>query len=185
MVAPPPQVPPQPAIRTLDSPKVATWDIDAADYGRIAQQFYASLVSSQKAQPGSVIALGPITIDMEPGYRFDARTLQEEIQTVVLQSGRFEFSFAVDAMQDNDAATSRYKVMSLQYEKESSVDPQDMVTFGRLAKIDHLIFGRVWSQTTDNGNFSEVTFTFQWRMGRCEDGLLVWADKASITKTDR
>ncbi len=176
--------PPQPSITVSRTPKVISLDIDPRDYNEIAKEFYESLISSRRIPNGKVIALGPVIESMDRGYRFDARLLQEKIMTVAMKNGRFNFSFAVDAIGDNNAAEARYNIMSLQFEKEYSVDPEELITFGTLSNIDYLVFGRLSTHTTNRGPTTEVTYTYSWKIGDCRTGLLVWADEVEITKSN-
>lgn len=175
---------PQPSIKTHSNAQAATLGIDPRDYNRIAKQFYESLVKSERIPQGSVIALGPVHGNLDRPYHFDARKLQEKIQVRASRSRRFNFCYAVDAMRDQDAAVARYKVMKLQFEKEQTVDSEDLRTFGELADIDYLVFGRISSHTTSKAFSREVTYTFNWKLGNCETGLIEWTDEAEFSKSN-
>ncbi|MBF0263770.1 MAG: hypothetical protein HQL46_00730 [Gammaproteobacteria bacterium] len=165
------------------SPKLITFRIDAADYNNISQKLSSKLLTDNKVlnNKGKVLALGPVDLSSTI-YRIDPRTLQEKLQTTLHKSGNLQVTFAVDAMKDNSAAEARYKIMQLQWEKESLVDPKDLKTFGQLANIDYLLFGRVSSQQTVQGDKTEVTYTYNWKLGDCKTGLLVWTDEEEINK---
>jgi len=175
---------PQPSIKTHSNAGGATLGIDPRDYNRIAKQFYESLVESQRIPKGSVLALGPVHGNLDHPYHFDARKLQEKIQVRASRSGRLDFCYAVDAMRDQDAAAARYKVMKLQFEKEHTVDSEDLRTFGRLADIDYLVFGRISSHKASKVFSREVTYTFNWKLGNCETGLIEWSDEAEFSKSN-
>ena len=48
--------------------------------------------------------------------------------------------------------------------------------------MDYLLFGRLSSLTVASGGRVEVTYTYNWKLGDCESGLLVWADEVELTK---
>lgn len=158
--------------------------IEARDYDRIAQELVDSLMSQRGLRENAVIALAPVAESFDGHYLFDSRTLQEKLELLMLQSGRFRLSFAVDAMGDNTPAVERLRIMQLQYEKSLSVDPADLRHFGNLADIDYMIFGRVSSITSGHGNHRSVTYMFNWRLGNTATGLVEWADEVSIRKGD-
>lgn len=175
---------PQPKIIVGRGPTKVSMNIDANDYNEIAKSFYDSLAESNAVPTGKVVALGPVVNDLEPGKSFDAKKLQDKISTIALSSGRLRFNFAVNAMRDRDVEESRLKVMQLQFAKESTVDPEELRTFGTLANVDYLVFGRATSQTVREGGSAEVTYTFVWQLGDCSTGLLVWQAEKEITKSD-
>jgi hypothetical protein len=176
------QPPPSPVssapVVVTEGPRRITMNIDARDYEEIAARVYNSLVASKRIEAGKVVALGPVSQDTDIGYRFNARTFQEKIQVLGLRSGLLEFSFAVDALGGKDAAVERFKIMDLQWEKESTVDPEELRTFGTLANIDYLLFGRLSTDTANN----ETVFRYNWKLGNCKTGTLVWADEFEMTK---
>lgn len=171
-----------PPARTADGPRAVTLGIDARDYDRIAAELFNSLMLHQGLKENAVIALAPVAESFDGPYSFDARTFQEKLQVLAMRSGRFRFSFAVDVMDGESPAAERMRIMQLQYEKERTVDPEDLRVFGDLADIDYMIFGRVSSITSQLGRRREVTFNYSWRLGNCVNGLLEWGDEASITK---
>ena len=170
-------------ITVHDTPRIITLGIDARDYGVITKELANSILTDQRIPSGGskVLVLGPVTTD-SCIYRFDPLKFQEKLQTVIHRSGRMQVTFAVDAFSGNSAAEERYKIMRLQWEKESIVDPGDLKTWGLLADVDYLLFGRLTSQTATKGKQTEVTHTFNWKLGECRTGLLEWTDEAEITK---
>lgn len=182
---------PSSPVAVVDSPQLASFDIDARDYNQIARALHDSLVRSGRVPRGAVVALGPVIYRLESGMTFDHRTLGEKIQVEAMRSGLLQFQFAIDAQTKSDRSDSqvvvdeRMKVMQLRYEQSSAVDPQDLATFGRLTKIDALLFGRVSTRTATVGGFRETTYTFNWKLGECQSGLLVWTDEFEFTKRTR
>lgn len=187
VVSPAPHAP----VAVVDAPQLASFDIDARDYNQIARGLHDSLVRSGRVPRGAVVALGPVIYKLEPGISFDHRTLGEKIQVEAMRSGLLQFQFAIDAQTKSDrpdaqvVVDERMKVMQLHYEQSSAVDPQDLMTFGRLAKIDALLFGRVSTRSSTVGGYRETTYTFNWKLGECQSGLLVWTDEFEFTKRTR
>lgn len=175
---------PTPDIRTGGSPRVVTYGIDARDYNAMVTQFAQSILTdtSFPVTGDKVLALGPID-ESACHYEFDPRLFQEKMQTILLRSRKFKVSFAADALGSESAARSRYDIMQLQWAKESAVDAEDLRTIGSLSKIDYLLFGRVATRTTSKGDYTEVTYTYNWKLGDCESGILVWADERERTKS--
>jgi len=173
----------QPDIQVIESPRIVTLAIDARDYNETAKRIYDSLTASPRVKRGKVVSLGPVDVALDRDYQFDHRALQEKLQVIALRSGLLEFNYAVDALTGNSAATERYRIMELQWTKENTVDPELLRTIGNLAKVDYILFGRVSSQTAIKGNQVEVTHRYNWKLGDCESGLLIWADEMEITKS--
>ncbi len=170
-------------ITVFEQPKVITFGIDARDYNEIAKEISESILLSSKIRlgEGKALVLGPVDTDANI-YRFDPRTLQEKIQTILINSGKLNASFAVDAITENTAAKARYNILLLEWEKKNTVSPEDLITFGKLADIDYLLFGRVSSFTVIKGETTEVTYTYNWKLGDCSTGLLAWSHERETSK---
>ena len=184
---PPPVTAPdnRPQVREVvrrQGPGLITLDINAADYNEIADRLVESLSAEGRVRKDGVVALGPVQVSLDGDYRFDAERLQEKIQVIALRSGRFQCSYAVNAIQGNSAAEERYRIVKLRWEQENAIDAEDLQTFGKLAKVDYMLFGRLSSVTARGEEREEVTYTFNWKLGDCLSGLLIWADEAEITK---
>lgn len=183
--------PPPSSVAVVDGPQLASFGVDARDYNQIARALHDSLVKSGRVPRGAVVALGPVIYNLEPGMSFDHRTLGEKIQVEAMRSGLLQFQFAIDAQTKSDRADAqavvdeRLKIMQLRYEQSATVDPEDLAAFGRLAKIDALLFGRVSTKTATVRGYRETTYTFNWKLGDCQSGLLVWADEFEYTKRTR
>ncbi len=177
--------PPFAATKVSEQPRAATLSVDARDYNEVARRLYDSLAQSHKVQKGKTVSLGPVAAAFDGPYSFDARKLQEKLQVLAQRGGILQFSFAVDSMTEESPALERYRIMQLQWEKENTVRPQDLQTFGRLAAIDYLLFGRLASSTAARPGKTEVTYTYNWKMGDCETGLIVWTDETEVTKSGR
>ncbi len=173
----------QPTVMSGSGPQAVTLNIDARDYDRIAAELFNSLMLHEGLKEHAVIALAPVAESFDGPYNFDARTFQEKLQVLAMRSGRFRFSFAVDVMDGESPAAERMRIMQLQYERDRTIDPEDLRVFGGLVDIDYMIFGRVSSVTSQLGRRREVTFNYSWRLGNTVNGLLEWGDEASITKS--
>ena len=174
---------------TVRPPRITTLGLDSRDYNKIAKYMYQSIAGNSKVSQGKVVALGPVTVSPDGKGRFDGRTLQEKLQVTAHRGGLFDFTFAVDAMtqiadaEGNQAAAERFKIMQLQWEKESTVDAEDLRVFGTLANIDYLLFGRMRSQRVEKGGHEEMTYSFNWKLGNCASGLLEWTEEMEFTKS--
>jgi hypothetical protein len=171
-------------VRVSSHPQTITLALDARDYDELAADLAQSILadSALGLGPSRVLALGPVDTDACK-YDFDIRRFQEKLQTILLRSHKVSVSFALDAIKTSDVAAARYNVMLLQWKQDSAVDPQDLKTFGKLARVDYLLFGRLSDQTAEKGPRTEVTYTFNWKLGACESGLLAWADERERVKT--
>ena len=179
---PPPAAPP-PSVNVSYGPSLVSMNIDARDYAAMADALVNSLMDSDQVTFEDVLALGPVALNLDGPYKFDGTTFQEKLQIRGRKGANLQFSFAVDSIKGDSASEERYKIMKLQWEQENAVDPQDLKTFGQLAKVDFLLFGRASSITSQAPDGTkEVTFTFNWKLGDCETGLLVWNDEKEITK---
>lgn len=176
---------PQPGVERSDEPEITSLGLDAKDYDEMAARMSQSvLVDSHLPLDGSkVVALGPVDTD-DCLHHFDTRTFQEKLQTVLMRSHTIQVSFATDMMSRDDAVRARYDVIREQWMKESTVDPATLRTYGNLAKVDYLLFGRLSEQSITKARINEVTYTFNWKIGDCETGLLAWQDDMSIVKRD-
>ena len=176
---------PQPPIHQPDGGgRIITLDLDPRDYAEVAKQLTDSMATNSRLND-KVIVLGPVVNDLDRSIRFDKVTLQEKIQEIELNRGQLQFQFAIDAMKGNDVCAERFKIMQLQFEKEDTIDPEDLLTFGSLADVDYILFGRVTSQTTKKWPQEEITYVFNWKLGDCRTGLLAWAKEIVITKSTR
>lgn len=194
-----PHAPPQasvmgaaPASRVVmaDSPRINTFNVDSGDYNAIAKQLYDSLTSNRRLRQGAVVALGPVIYNLEDGVKFDHRTLGEKIQTHALKAGLLNFTFGIDAHHGSadgmgSVAKERMKIMRLSYEQSATVDQEDLMTYGQMARVDYMLFGRCTSMTAIQDGYRETTYTFNWKLGDCRTGLFVWVDEMEYTKRTR
>lgn len=174
----------QPSITTAGPPRITTFGIDARDYQNAAGRLGQSILTDARLSLDGkqILALGPVTDD-DCLYRFDARTFQEKLQTILHRADRLQVSFVIDAMKGNNAAQARYDIMRLQWEKENAVAPEDLRTFGKLANVDYLLFGRVASLQSTKSGQTEVTYAYNWKLGDCATGLIAWTDETGKTKS--
>jgi PBP1b-binding outer membrane lipoprotein LpoB len=182
-VQPPPSPISSAPVIITEGPRRITLSIDARDYEEIATQLSDSILGDTrlKLDGTKVVAIGPV-MDDDCLYSFDRRTFQEKLQVIAQRSGKLQFSFAVDSLGADTAALARYNIMRLQFEKESAVSKEDLLTFGQLANVDYLLFGRVSVLIADSGGNTEITYTYNWKLGDCKTGLLVWTDEKTLTK---
>ena len=179
--------PSQPSIKRNSSATIRKYTSGPQDYNQVAKKLSESILRNKELplNESKVLALGPVTTDSFY-YQLDRRRLQEKLQTILQKSGTMEVSFAVDAMKGSNAAKERYKIMKLQWAKgqlDRQSDSKDLVTWGQLAEVDYLLFGRISSLIQQTANRQEVTYTFNWKLGNCESGLIKWTDEVEYTKS--
>ncbi|MBF0263769.1 MAG: hypothetical protein HQL46_00725 [Gammaproteobacteria bacterium] len=162
--------------------KIITANIDSKDYNKIAKFLHQSLQDSSRIKQKSTVALGPVSLKFDNDGKIDIVRMQEKIQVLAHKSDTFNFSFAVDAISGESAAMERYKIMELQWEQQNTIDPLSLKTFGDLVPVDYLLFGRVSSTTAKSVQGEETTYVYNWKLGDCKTGLLVWTDEMELVK---
>jgi len=170
-------------VHIADAPKVLTFGINARDYDEIVKELADAILTDQTLSSVNkkVLVLGPVDTDSCP-YRFDPVLLQEKLTTIIQRSGKLRVLSAIDAIGKPDFPAARYDTMRLEWEKRNAVDGEDLLTFGQLAKVDYMLFGRVSVQTAIKGRETESVYTFNWKMADCLTGLMVWSHEATRTK---
>ena len=185
-------VTPQPAVQVrmgAGQQRIVSLAIDSRDYDEVARLLYESVVSSGKAKRGSVVALGPIAVNLDTGTSFDPMTLQDKLRTLVTRSGTHQFSMAVEAVTaHSDAAGNKafqacMQARRLLHRQKNIDNEEDDIVWGGLAKVDYLIYGRLSSTSQRKGRFREVTYRFNYKLGDCRTGLLAWTDEVQYTKS--
>ncbi|OVE73355.1 hypothetical protein BVX93_01870 [bacterium B13(2017)] len=142
------------------------------------QEIIKTLTESITIDENKTLALGPVDND-SCIYYFDTKTFQEKFQNELLNTRNINISFAVDALNKDSSVKARYDIMRLEWAKENTIDKKDLKTFGTLAKIDYLLFGRVVSKIEN----SKVTYIFNWKIGDCKSGVIKWSEEIQKIKT--
>lgn len=162
---------------------ILSFGFDSSDYDAIAQSMADDIALDERASSyrGKVMTLGPID-DQETPYFFDTRTFQESLRTRLFRSELFEFSIAVDAIDQISVQEARSKVRYFDWLKKGESDEQLMHNIRDLYDVDYILFGRVTSQLVQRGQAQEVTHRFNWSIGNCETGVIVWTKEIPVTK---
>jgi hypothetical protein len=93
---------------------------------------------------------------------------------------------AVDAMAGGPAVEEIYKIIQFNWMKGNPIDVEELQTFGRLAKVSGILFGRVSSmERVIPGRGTEITYRFVWELSNTESGLLELSHEEKIRKNIR
>lgn len=169
-----------------DEPGVMTVELDDHDYDLAATDLAKELL--KRVKPGYVVALGPIDTRDTP-YSVQVGTIQESLMVIFDREGTIKFTLAVDATHGAPAAAQIYRIIEHNWFKSPSnpwADPEDLAKFGRLAKVNGLLCGRVSSldRRLPKGG-KEVTYRFVWKMADTETGVLQFSHETKIRKNVR
>ena len=90
---------------------------------------------------------------------------------------------AVDAMAGGSAVEEIYKIIQFNWLNSNPMDVEDLQTFGKLAKINGILFGRVSSieRTLPDGG-REISYRFVWELSNTGTGLLEVSHEERIRK---
>lgn len=174
---------PVPAVVAAPHPGLVTFGIDPRDYAALAARLGGSalasprLASAQKA----VLVIGPVDTDA-CAYPFDQLTLQEKLQTALHRAGRLEASFAANVLPEAGAQAALVRINRLNFEKNQLEAGDELRALAATANIDYLLFGRLSARETLVRGTVEVTYVFNWKIGDCRSGLLVWSADEELTK---
>jgi len=149
---------------------VVTAEMDFKDYEMAATAIAQELFKRGLAK-GSVVALGPVDTRNTP-YSVDVKMLQERLAAILDQEGSLKFTSLVNAMEGNSAAAEIFKIIEFNYWKDHPLDEEDVKKFGRIAKVDGLLFGRISSleRRLPKGGI-EITYTFSWKFTNTKTGV--------------
>jgi hypothetical protein len=121
---------------------------------------------------GAVVMLGPVDTKGTL-FRVDIDKLQTEISAAIGTSGDVQFALRQGVLANEPAVAEMYKVIDLNWSNENLISTEELKKFGKMAKINEIIFGRVSTLTDprEGGGFL-VTHTFAWSLGNVESGTL-------------
>lgn len=148
----------------IDRASLETQVMGVKDYQLVAADLSEKMLK-RGLPKGYVVALGPVDTRGTP-YSVDAVMLQERLVAILDEEGTLKFTSAVDANSGNSAVQELYKLIEYNWWHSHPEDVEDLQRFGKLAKVNGLIFGRVSS--IERGN--EITYTFSWRLTNTETG---------------
>jgi hypothetical protein len=173
-----------------EGPRIVTMGLDARDYDELVTKLCASIAASARAPKGAVLALGPISLsDTVPDGLLDWVTLQEKLQVHVAREGTYKFSAVVkptvarDDKQGNAMLAEIMKIRRLVYEGKQIDNAEDDIVWGGLAMIDVLVYGRMSRQQQSKGRVTEFTYRFNYKIGDCRTGEILWTDEVQWTKS--
>jgi hypothetical protein len=131
---------------------------------------------------GYTVVLGPVDTRECP-YDVRVRQIQKSMQVALNKEGTLKFMTAVDAMAGNSAIEEIYKLIQFNWLNSNPMDVEDMQTFGRLARVNGILFGRVSSLERElPGRMREITYRFVWELSNTDTGLLEISHEEKIRK---
>ena len=163
---------------------VMTVELDDHDYDLVTAGVAREMF--QRGLPkGYVVALGPVDTRECP---YDVRViqLQKSLQVLFNKENTLKFMTAVDAMSGGTSVQEIYKIIQFNWMKGNPVDVEDLQTFGKLASINGILFGRVSSleRRLPRGG-TEITYRFVWELSNTGTGVLDLSHEEKIRKNIR
>jgi PBP1b-binding outer membrane lipoprotein LpoB len=149
-----------------------TVGLDDHDYDLAVRDIARKLF--EKGLPkGYVVALGPVDTRECP-YDVRVRQLQKSLQVVLNDEGTLKFMAAIDVMgAGGNAGAEIYRLIEYNWLNNNPIDTEDLQKFGKLAKVNGILFGRVSSLERDMGRGNkEVTYRFVWELANTETGVV-------------
>lgn len=161
---------------------MVTFGIDPRDYATMAARLAESALRNERlAAARGALVIGPVDTDA-CAYPFDQVTLQEKIQAALHQAGRLDVAFAVNALPEPSAQAALIRLNQFNFEKNAAEAGAELRALAATANIDFLLFGRLSARETLVAGVVEVTYVFNWKLGDCRSGLLVWNEDFDLTK---
>lgn len=176
--------PPSSGYVPADEEGVMTSGLDDHDYDLVAAGVSQEMLG--KGLPkGYIVALGPVDT-RECAFDVRVRQMQKSIQVVLSKDNSLRFFAAIDAMAGDNAITEIYKIMEYNWSNQNPIDVKDLQTFGKLAKVNGILFGRVSSQQRSlSKGGTEVTYRFVWELANTETGVVDISHEEKIRKNIR
>jgi hypothetical protein len=173
--------PPRSDYVPADEQGVMTIGLDDRDYDMAAENISRELLT-RGLPKGYFVALGPVDTRECP-YDVRVRQMQKSLQVILNKENTLKFTAAVDVMASGgDAATEIYKLIEYNWLNKNPVDMEDLQKFGKLAKINGILFGRVSAMERRSGSRKEVTYRFVWELANTETGVVDIAHEYKIRK---
>jgi PBP1b-binding outer membrane lipoprotein LpoB len=150
---------------------VATIGLDEKDYQLAANDICQAMLK-RGLPKGYVVTLGPVDTKGTP-YTVDVEKIQDKIESILDEEGTLRFTVLKKALTEGSTAFDEiYKLIEYNWQNQNPMDAEDLQKFGKLAKINGILFGRVSSiQRHLPGGGTEVTYTFAWRLANTETGV--------------
>jgi len=159
-----------------------TVGLDDHDYDLAVRDIARKLFEKGLPQ-GYVVALGPVDTRECP-YDVRVRQLQKSLQVVLNDEGTLKFMAAIDVMgAGGDAGTEIYRLIEYNWLNQNPIDAEDLQKFGKLAKVNGILFGRVSSLEREmSRGRKEVTYRFVWELANTETGIVDISHEYKIRK---
>ncbi len=151
-------------------------DYDLAAEGIAREMFMRGLPKDY------VVVLGPVDTRECP---YDVRViqLQKSLQVIFNREGTLKFLTAADAMAGGTAVDEIYKIIQYNWLNSNPMDLEDLQTFGQLARINGILFGRVSSLERNlPGGGREISYRFVWELTNTKTGVLDISHEQRIRK---
>lgn len=150
---------------------IVTIGLDDHDYDLVAQNI-SDEMKNRGLPKNFVVVLGPVDTRECP-YDVRVRQLQKSLQVIFNKEGTIKFMAAIDVMAaGGDAGTEIYRLIEYNWLNQNPLDMEDLQKFGRLARINGILFGRVSAlERRKAGNPREITYRFVWELANTETGI--------------
>ena len=159
-----------------------TVGLDDHDYD-LAVRDIARKMFEKGLPKGYRVVLGPVDTRECP-YDVRVRQLQKSLQVVLNDEGTLKFTAAIDVMgSGGDTGTEIYRLIEYNWLNQNPIDAEDVQKFGKLAKVNGILFGRVSSLEREmSRGRKEVTYRFVWELANTETGIVDISHEYKIRK---
>lgn len=166
---------------------VTTVGLDDHDYN-LAVAGVARAMIRRGLKDRFVVALGPVDTSDTP-YNVQVVMLQKSLQATLSEEGSLRFTAALGEEPMMGGGTTRdelYKIMQFNWFNRNPIDIEALQTFGRLAHVNGILFGRVSSleRPLPRGG-TEITYRFMWELANTENGIIEVSHEERIRKNVR
>jgi len=165
-----------PAAAPVIAPMVAQYKdltpkLTEKDYEEVVKGI-ANEILRRGLPSGAVVMLGPVDTKGTL-FNVDIDKVQTELSAALGTTGDVRFAIRQSVMANEPTVNEMYKLIDLNWFNENPINQVDLQKFGKMAKINEIVFGRVSTQTDprEGGGFL-VTHTFAWSLGNVETGTL-------------
>lgn len=154
----------------------------------------ANKMIAKNLPKGYIVALGPVAAN-KCKYDVDVEAIQDKLEELLTEDGRLQFTTAIDAMSgtarigtsEAGEAGKIYKLIEYNWDLDNPIDGETLRKFGKLAKINGLLFGKVTCSEIaplPRGG-SEVNYSFRWKLADVESGIILISHEETIRKNVR
>lgn len=181
VVIPPP---PESGYVPAEEEGVMTVGLDDHDYdlavGGIAREMFTRGLPKKY-----VVALGPVDTKDCP-YDVRVTQIQKSLQVAFSKEGSLKFTALVNSGSGDTPAGEIYKIIEYNWFMKNPIDMEDLQKFGRIARVNGILFGRVSSlERRLQGGGREITYRFVWELANTDSGVIDIAHEEKIRKNVR